>query len=317
MKKLSSDFKSMDAVMRDIEQLFDTEMEIKTEERIIGRNKYNAYKAFDLNDLSEENVARINRAFNKPVATILAEMKRFEEHHKIALSNEKKAGYLRSLQNKKDPELPVLTKKILWNYFLRAFYENEGKHFEQNDITLENVKPLIYYFLDDLENFAASANVMSAISEPSLDKGLLIIGDCGCGKTSVMSALHKVMQKVKGKRFARITANELVNKYERCETNADKDDFFNWYYSGRLYIDDVKTERMASNYGKVNVIKDGLEVRYARRLKTYLTCNFAPDKPGDIPAAIYEFRDLYGFRVYDRLFEDFNILIFKGGSFRK
>jgi len=86
---------------------------------------------------------------------------------------------------------------------------------------------------------------------------------------------------------------------------------------GVIYYDDVKTERIASNYGMTNLFKDIIEKREVRKLKTYITCNFKEDQPGNIPAALLEFGEKYGSRVFDRLFSMFNIIEFKGKSFRR
>jgi len=96
---------------------------------------------------------------------------------------------------------------------------------------------------------------------------------------------------------------------------------------GDRYFDDIKTERHASNYGKVNLFKDILENRYNNRVqivkgvtkinKTFGTCNYKEGYEGNTEVALEEFGEMYGGRIYDRLFEMFNIIEFKGKSFRK
>jgi DNA replication protein DnaC len=60
-----------------------------------------------------------------------------------------------------------------------------------------------------------------------------------------------------------------------------------------------------------------LETREKNLVKTYLTANFKEGFPDNVSAAIDEFEDKYGSRVYDRIFKMFNIVIFNGKSFRK
>jgi len=50
---------------------------------------------------------------------------------------------------------------------------------------------------------------------------------------------------------------------------------------------------------------------YINKVRTYITCNFKEGAYGDVELALLEFRDKYGNRVYDRLFELFNIVMFE------
>ena len=65
------------------------------------------------------------------------------------------------------------------------------------------------------------------------------------------------------------------------------------------------------------MFKELLEVRYENNAKTFITCNFDPNNLKDIQKALDQFLLRYGGRVYDRLFEMFNIIEFKGNSLRK
>ncbi|OIQ22174.1 MAG: hypothetical protein BM557_02020 [Flavobacterium sp. MedPE-SWcel] len=101
-------------------------------------------------------------------------------------------------------------------------------------------------------------------------------------------------------------------------------DFETLMWKGSRYFDDLKTERIASNYGKVNIFKELLEERYNRvdpktkkRLKTFVTCNFKEGFEDNLEKAVDEFGEKYGSRVWDRMFEMFNIIEFKGKSFRR
>ena len=118
--------------------------------------------------------------------------------------------------------------------------------------------------------------------------------------------------------FKGYTTNELVGMYEGCETPFAKKDFNERImHTGTRYFDDVLTERQANNYGKANLMKDILEERYNRKLRTYISCNYDENHVGDIEKGLEQFGDRYGGRVYDRLFDMFNIIEFKGGSRRK
>ena len=144
----------------------------------------------------------------------------------------------------------------------------------------------------------------------------MVIGTYGNGKTSIFKAFETALRST-NIRFKGFTANEVVNKFEACKNPLDKEEFYKIMNYGTRYFDDVKTERTANNYGKAELMKDILEARYINKARTYITCNFKEGADGDVELALLEFRDKYGNRVYDRLFEMFNIVVFKGESFRK
>ena len=73
------------------------------------------------------------------------------------------------------------------------------------------------------------------------------------------------------------------------------------------------TESTASNYGKLEIFKDLFEMRYTNRAKTLISLNYA----GTLDETLDEISKKYGERVYDRLFEMFNIIELHGESLRK
>lgn len=274
---------------------------------IIGRHKYNYLKS--LEQLTPEQESQV-KAYE--------ESKGLTKKH-----NKQNAEYFERINKPSVKPVFELSKNKLWNAFLGKFKELEGKDFLRNNETLENIKPLVMYFVKD-ENFISCKNVITKFnfgntikeSIPSLDKGLLIVGNYGNGKTSIMQVFEKLFVHTP-LIFRGYTANNIVEEYEECETPADKTMFWQKMNAKRMYFDDVKTERIASNYGKANLFKDIFEKRYMNKKTTYITCNYHPAKPYDLDAALMEFGEKYGGRVFDRLFEMFNIIEFKGKSFRK
>jgi DNA replication protein DnaC len=132
-----------------------------------------------------------------------------------------------------------------------------------------------------------------------------------------MKAMQMAVQGFDVPSFARYSANKVVELYELCDKAEKKSDFWIKMSTGHKLFDDVKTEREASNYGKVNVFKDVFEKRYESKAMTYITCNYQEDAPNDVEKAVNEFGAKYGARVWDRMYEMFNIIEFKGKSFRK
>src|SRR6185503_479831 len=228
-----------------------------------GFNRYNFLKTLEEEDLTEHEKSQ---------------MKIFEEIH--FQSEEQKENlrkyhdFVRSDNQRIEKEF---TKKELWSLFLKTFKEMHGKDFIYNDEILENIKPIMYYFLKD-DNFFFCKN-LTDLSEPSFDKGLLIIGNFGNGKTSTMLVFEKIFKGIKSKTFKSYSTNEVVNLFEKINPASNDQiitrvEFDKMMNTGVRYFDDVKTERPASNFGKMNLMKDILEVREKNNLKTHITCNF-------------------------------------------
>lgn len=267
--------------------------------KIIGKTKYQFLKGFEILTELEQN-----------------QVDEFEKvNGGVYSSNEYSKDYVRKLKNPVVNKPQALTKKWIWESFKESFLENEGKWFIETNETLQNIKPLVYYFLGDIETFKQCKNV-STLSKPSLEKGLLIIGNYGNGKTSVFRAFEKALKQT-DLIFKGYSANEAVTMFEACKDAQEKEEFFKIMNKGTRYFDDIKTERMASNYGKTQLFKDILEARYNNKVRTYITCNFKENYPNDLNKAFDEFGEKYGSRVFDRLFEMFNIIEFTGKSFRE
>lgn len=234
-------------------------------------------------------------------------------------------NYIRNMLSPKQEKPFSITALRLWNVFKVNFKIVNQKDFDKNDFTIKNIEPLIYYFSKDSRFF--DCENLSKLSTPSFDKGILIVGTFGNGKTAVMRTFEKIFSTTKGISFKGYSANEVVTMFEKCIDQDTKADFNRKMNFGDRYFDDIKTERQASNYGKVNLFKDIFENRYNNRIKiskgesetnkTYGTCNYKEGFEGNTEVALEEFGEMYGGRVYDRLFEMFNIIEFKGKSFRK
>lgn len=218
---------------------------------------------------------------------------------------------------KKEPtEKITITKASIWRLF-KIFYKAEtGKDFIKTEESIKNIEPIIKYFVFD-DAFFECENLVKEFNTPSFKKGLLIVGKFGNGKTTIMRTLENLFKHYQmPMRFKAVNAHDLVTEWESIDSRGGKYLFFERYTCRSLYIDDVKKEREASNYGKTEVIKDILEKRYDRKLITHITCNFREtDQQGNISDALEEF-NRYGNHIYDRIFEMFNIIEFKGKSFR-
>lgn len=255
--------------------------------------------------------------FSQLTAEELQQMKDFEEEERRKVKKQTKTiNYYNKVRTMdKDKKIYRLLKKgVLWRDFKKAFFENEKKYFINDNVSVANVKPLFYYFLNNLDQFKDCDNT-SNITTVDLSKGLLIVGDYGCGKTATMKALEKA---TKGSKFGfkYYTAKEIVTRYNACENPLQKSELINEVCTGTRYFDDILSEHDANNYGKVNLFRDIFEMRYAKEKRTFITINYHEDHPGDMKKAIEQLGERYGKRVYDRLFEMFNVIEFKGNSRR-
>jgi DNA replication protein DnaC len=284
--------------------------------QLIGRRKYEILKKFNLEDLTEQTTIDFKTYFKyltisdalKLIATYEA-----ENPHILQSCESVKAYADKLLQTPKPRETKEMTKQWLWDRFRVNFKANENVNFINNTITQENIKPLFNYFLGDIEAFSKCSAVRCDAkkgSVPSLNKGLLIIGNYGTGKTAAMLALEKSLQDTNIP-FRSKSANDVVASYEACDKAIDKDYFWKSITPGTLYFDDLLTERMASNYGTINIFKDVLETRYHSKKKTYATINYDPMFPNDLEKALRQFGKKYGPRVYDRVDAMFNIIEFR------
>ena len=284
------------------EQFSNTNIEFNT----IGRNKYEHLKSLGYDNLTEIQKNQILIYETKNVQATTEQI-------------EKEKKYFETIRNPIAKKEYSITAKELWESFKFNFTIVNNRPFIKiggiDGVSVKNLEPLIYYFSKD-ERFFHCENI-SKLSVPSFDKGLLIIGNYGNGKTSTMRVFEHIFKGISGFGFKGYTANEVVTMFEKCGKDIDKDEFAKIMWRGTRYFDDLKTERVASNFGKVNIFKEILEERYSRKSKTYCTMNFKEGFKDNVEEAVNEIIDKYGERIYDRVFEMFNIIEFKGESFRK
>lgn len=271
----------------------------------IGFNKYKFLKSLIYTDLTEIEKKQIEDYENRfqPSPEQLAFKKKYIE---------------RVFAEPEQIEFE-LKKGWFWKNFIINYKELNGKDFIENEDTISNIKAVMLYFLKDEEFFKCEN--LSKISNPDFNKGLLILGNFGNGKTSTLKTIEKTLKNIKGYNFRTFNANEVVKMFESISIDnytidLSRKDFDRKMYTGDICFDDVLTEREAYNFGKFNLFKEILEMRCPPKYKTYLTINFDSNYPNDIHKALDQFAVKYGDRVYDRIFEMFNIIVFNGKSFR-
>lgn len=316
-KQTTTDRKSPEEILRQIAKgdaskhlrMIPTVLDDGTE--IIGKNKYDALL----------KIHKSNRS-----ALQQKDISDFEDYHSISDYKVKHIEYLEKLEQELQQQAQRIanlniTKQTLWKTFKKIYAEIHGVKFIETQETRKNIAPLLRYFSKDIEFLQYGYTLNGKhLSIPSMDKGLIIVGGFGNGKTSVMKTFQKIFVGIPNYCFGYFSAHEIVLKYEQAaRTNNPEvlEKFWSMLTKKTLYIDDVKAESDASVYGKKNLLNILLQERYNKRLTTHLSFNYMKDYNGNVDMALKEFKVRYSNQVYDRLFEMCNVIEFLGKSFRK
>ncbi|MFG6685262.1 hypothetical protein ACGK9U_01670 [Mariniflexile sp. HNIBRBA6329] len=207
-------------------------------------------------------------------------------------------------------------KKTLWNLFICEYRLLFSKPFLCDAVVARNIEAIFYYFLES-EEFFNCQNLRSDISAPSFNKGLLLFGNVGVGKTHIMRVFESIFKKYPPHRFTISPTYEVVDKYEAISTRADKDFFYQSYTNGTILFDDLNSEKIANNYGSVNIMKELIIRRCDKGNKTHLTMNPLPGFENDIDGSLLGLGDDYDQRTVDRFYEMFNVIQLTGKSIRR
>ena len=144
------------------------------------------------------------------------------------------------------------------------------------------------------------------------DKGLLVYGSLGVGKTMFFDIIHAMAkdlitsQGFQGLYFSKCTAPWLVMERMRSIEDGYTGSFdIASYHKGKLYIDDLGAEKLCFN--KYELLEEILFQRHRNNALTMVTTNLTPEEIGK----------RYGARVYDRLGEMFHMIQWQGKSKRE
>lgn len=154
------------------------------------------------------------------------------------------------------------------------------------------------------EKFIQSARMVAEWMHTRPTPGLLICGEVGNGKTTMVEALTNLYAVRCNKLMTNVTALHIADLYRNADTdgiNALKDTLM-------LSIDDLGTEAAGvKSYGnEVSPVTDIIYHRYAKRMFTVITTNMAA----------FQIRDRYGDRIADRFREMMTVVPFMDKSYR-
>ena len=248
---------------------------------------------------------------------------------KFAMSDTNKIVY---------PKFQITIKQIV-DLFLKIYKkQNKGKEFKMTNGNSNEpeqyLHTLILYFLKQKKFF--ESHLLTKLSEPSFDKGLLTIGGYGNGKSTIWNALIKTFdiiikevekdyysnrnEIIKTFKVNRVVSNEIVEAYNTAKQHEIKELFMPLKSMTQLYIDDIMREQDAFNFGRNNIFLGVLTNRADKGFITHLTLNYGINEDEsfkNINETLFEFSTRYDRRVYDRIFGNYNIIELKGGTFRK
>jgi DNA replication protein DnaC len=177
-----------------------------------------------------------------------------------------------------------------------------GKKYKIFETDQAIILKLICYFLND-QATASKQNL-------DLQKGILLSGPIGCGKSSIMHLMQYYLQHenrhiIKSCRDISFEFHkdgfETIHKYSRQSFHKDQ---------AKVYcFDDLGTEQNLKHYGnECNIMAEILLSRYdlyiSKKLITHLTTNLSAT----------ELENLYGNRVRSRMREMFNLVSFDKGT---
>lgn len=160
-----------------------------------------------------------------------------------------------------------------------------------NYVILEENRSLInqlFYYL-----------IGSAKFNGNLKRGILIIGNYGNGKTTLLKIIGSIIEG---------NSNKII-EFLSCQNLHTKIDDIEKYYKKPLILDELGKEVFEVNdYGtKRKPIIELLDQRYLNGAFTLSSANYNLDT----------FNEMYGGYIAERIEEMFNIFVLKGKSFRK
>ena len=186
-----------------------------------------------------------------------------------------------------------------WHFLQQKGIEVYGNKFLLHEQDKQPIYLMLCYFLQD-HLAAPQLNI-------DLNKGILLTGPVGCGKTTLINLMKFFIQKQQQK-FITKTCRDIsfefiqdgfaiIHKYSRGAIDHNNTQTF--------CFDDLGTENSLKYFGnECNVMAEILLTRYdlfvAQKLITHLTTNLSAS----------EIEEIYGNRIRSRMREQFNLIAF-------
>lgn len=227
------------------------------------------------------------------ISDILKTNMRIEVENTQKQMNQKERDYWKQVKQDAPKQKVMSLDQVIQSF---NHYSKEIENFIIDDNNRNVIKLLQIYFAQD------TSTMQHKFPQYSTNKGLLITGKCGTGKTLLFNIFKKVVQHNPVMAFSTTSSNRVVSEYD---TNGSQS--LTPYKTRKFFFDDFGSENKGKHYGKdEEVFTTILEERYMKfqdnGLKTHLTSNLT----------INQIKHRYGDRVHSRLFEMFNIIVLGG-----
>lgn len=190
-----------------------------------------------------------------------------------------------------------------------------GHKFEL-DIQNKTVFELLCYYFSNDRQFVSAATGLG-LKNPSLEKGILLMGNFGVGKTALMKLFRTNQRQPFRIHGAKDIANlfesdgqDAIEEYNKLYRNPVNDPECFYKKESGLCIDDIGTEDLKINYGnKKNVVGDIIETRYNWK-------NMGVFFHATTNLTVQQLTDFYGGRVLSRMRETLNFIELPGNDRR-
>ena len=195
-----------------------------------------------------------------------------------------------------------------------------AKSIEPNFSTPENIMEIIHLLFN---YFTGNPNFVKLLKEltdvaGSLNKGLMLVGGVGVGKTLLFAIFRYYTQEILGvNSFRFTTAIDIIDDVNKNGVECLEVFSHNLVHKTprpiTCYIDDIACKKENINhYGtNINVIEQLLYQRYNVLLRYGVLTHTSSNK---YPA---QMKEVYDMRIIDRMSEMFNFIELTGNSYRK
>lgn len=248
-----------------------------------------------------------------------------EDEYRAAIIEAKRRKEARIKEQEREERAAQNRKKFTdsnWSFDqTKSYMLHRAKSLFEGKFRLDNnnepVFDLLCHYFSNKKDFVSIATLMG-LKNPSLDKGILLAGNFGVGKTWLMSLFRKNNRQVFHVEHAKDIAKsfhqggeDAISRHYTKIKNAYNDPTVLYQEYAGLCIEDIGREDIKNNYGnRTNVIGDIMEARYINKC-------MGPWFHGTTNLTAAQIEQFYGGMVVSRLRECINFIELGGPDRRR